>query len=391
MLHRPRLPRRWGLTLAVASAAAAATAVPARVAADSTYNPCDTIGQLPQCVSALGPLVDVTARWREYQPALVQPIPMADYSSDYEDQVVGFCGTEQGTAAADGTPPPKGTVASAPPAGVPAPPSSQGPYCVLRYFAADFTAPCATCHRVLIDYSAIPDGNPTAPGADGHWAARFTTTQGLSASTTFNGHSPNIKNVCSDKFFNPAKGAACDAIPFEADFDKHSLSVEGDVARFVHFPLEGRYYNGPAYLAGDGGAVPYHWVQGAYVDIDAGATPGTVWYGVGYRGKGDPAPDTDQSYACLCEVPPLGHQAYSADYKLAPLGPQAQSSSGGGTGVAPGGTAPAPPAETTLPNTAAPAGQAAVVVAGTAMAVAALLRRRRCPPGPTRQARLRRD
>ena len=369
------------LALVVASAAAAAVAAPLPAAADTTYNPCDTVGQLPQCVSALGPLVDVTGQWREYQPALVQPIPMADYASDPEDLAVGSCGTEHGAAAADGTPLPSATKQSTPPAGVPGPPRSDGPYCVLRFFAADFTPPCQTCHRVLIDYSALPGGNAVSPAVEGHWAARFTDSQGLSVTLPFNGHSPNIKNLCSDKFFNPSKGAQCDAVPFVEPFDLHGLSVEGDNSVYHHFPLEGRYYNGPAYLAGDGGTVPYHWVHGAYIDLDTGPGPGTLWYGIGYRGKGDPTPDTDQSYACACEIPPLGHQAYSADYSLAPLGQLQASSSGSTGGGGAGGTSASsssdPAGVSTLPTTAAPGGRAALASAAAGLVAAAWLRRRR--------------
>jgi hypothetical protein len=356
-------------------------------------SPCDYVGQLPQCVAALGPLVDVTREWRDYQAATVQLVPISDYASDPEDGPpplgVGTCGGETQHAAADGSTVPDGRVVAQPPAGIPAPPGTHGPYCLLSYFASDFTALCSGCHRVLVDFAGIPVGDTSSPGADGHWAARFSMSQ-LNVSAPFDGHSPNMKNLCSDKFFNPSAGSECQ--PY-AQVDGYGLEFEGDATIYHHYPLEGRYYNGPAYLAGNGTKVaPYHWVDGAYFDVDPmGATGLTMWYGVGYRGRGDAAPDTDQSYGCLCEVPPIGHSAYSASYPLTDVStPSGGGHHGGGGGrgaVAASSVAGAD--VTALPDTAA--GSAgddlpAMLAGGAGVALVVAARRRRRTRRATRVA-----
>jgi hypothetical protein len=339
-------------------------------------------------VAALGPLVDVTREWGAYQAATVQLVPITDYASDPEDAAppfgVGTCGGETEHAGADGSTVPQGRVVGKAPKGVPPPPGTTGPYCLLTYFASDFTALCSGCHRVLVDFAGIPVGSASSPGADGHWAARFSASQ-LNVSAPFNGHSPNIKNLCSDKFFNPSAGSACQ--PY-AQLDGYGLEFEGDATIYHHFPLEGRYYNGPQYLAGDGSKqAPYHWVNGAYFDVDPmGATGLSMWYGVGYRGRGDATPDTDQSYGCLCEVPPVGRSAYSPSYPLADSseGGAGNGNGGGHHGHGPGGQVSASSVAgadvTALPDTAASGAQSglpALLGAGLGGAVAVLGRRRR--------------
>lgn len=318
--------RFWGLRRGITGFALVSAAVGATIAAAPTASadapsnsPCDFAAALPFCTAALGPLRDVTADWRIYQPALVQPIPISDYfPSDPEtaDKPLGFghCGTETTLA----PPPaiPTSTEAVSAPAGVAPPPGKNSPYpgsryCLLRYIPSDFDTLCASCHRILVDYTSIPS---TGPGAEGHWAGRFTPGQVFQATIPVNAHSPNIKNLCSDKFFNPTPGSGCATLGL-AFLDLHGLEMEGDTSYFHHFPLEGHYFNGPAYLAGDGSSVAYHWVQGAYFDIQpAGAM--SIWYSAGYRGAGDILPDTDQSYGCLCDVPPLGHITFSASRDL---------------------------------------------------------------------------
>lgn len=349
MVQRRLWGRRqvWrGLVIAVLVVASFA-ALPASAAAQSQpfQNPCDVIPGLPFCTSALGPLRDITANWHDYQPALVQPIPIADYfPGDFEDDPVtgaGFCGTEKYN------PPPPAPVSTVETGlqGYPPPPRNlSGPttYCFLRYLPADFDPLCQGCHRILIDYSAIP---ATGPPAQGHWAGHMFVGSYLQPLMPFNAHSPNVKNLCSDKSINPTPGAGC-ADPL-GSFDSHLHSIEGDTTYYHHFPGEGRYFNGPAYMAGDGAGVPYHWVTGAYFDVSPnGGEVSPVWYGAGYRGAGDALPDTDLSYGCLCEVPPAGHGTVSADLVLgadsggAPAvgGPPAGGGSNSGAGVLSAGT-----------------------------------------------------
>ncbi|MGI8609090.1 MAG: hypothetical protein ACR2MY_07680 [Candidatus Dormibacteria bacterium] len=323
----PRVPRTASLLLALAaSLGSVASPVGAHVAAADNSNPCDVSPSLPYCDSAIGPLRDVTASWRAYQPSLLQPVPISDYCAaeptcaggDPEDRspvgtpsilAAGWCATETAHQPASGPLIPPSTETSTVPTGITAPPGKNHPftgshYCLLRYLAADFAPLCAGCHRILIDYAAIPGGtyNPTSPAADGHWAARFTTDSSLTATTPVNEHSPNIKNLCADKFVNSAPGADCLSAVSSIDLGAHEF--EGDATIFHHFPFEGRYFNGPSYLAGNGSGVPLHWVNGAFFDVDpAGAASLAVWYNAGYRGRGDAVPDTDQSYGCPCEAP----------------------------------------------------------------------------------------
>lgn len=380
--RRLRLTRvvgcRLAVTLATATATVAVASPLAAGAAPPSTSPCDHLPQLPQCVAALGPLVDVSDAAATFQPALVQPIPINDYADDFEDAPpplgVGVCGDETVHPAADGRVPPPGRVVPQPPPGIPPPPGTHGPYCLLSFLPTDFSPLCPGCHRILIDYAHIPQGTVTSPGAEGHWAARLSSTA-PTLTAPVNGHSPNIKNLCADKFFNPSPGSDCVAL---SRIDEYGFEFEGDSSTYHHFPLEGRYYNGPAYLAGTGtGDNPYHWVTGAYVDLDPqGSTGIRLWYGTGYRGAGDAVPDTDQSYGCLCELPPLGHMALSPSYPVADLhGRGGGRPVGGGTvlGTA-AGTGSAGP---TLPNTAAATGGAAGLAAAGIPLVARRCRRRR--------------
>ena len=298
------------LALLVAGAASA-------LAAANGTSPCDQVAT-PQCGAALGPLRDVTAAWRWYQPALLQPVPVSDYAADPEDAAppvgAGTCGGETASPASNGQPVPPSTLASTPPRGVPAPPGSHGPYCLLRYLATDFTALCTGCHRILLDFAAMPAGSAAQPAADGHWAGRISLSTGFAATAEPNGHSPNIKNLCSDKLIDPGAGSTC--VPWFTLVDTYALGIEGDTATFHHFPREGRYYNGPGYLAGNGRDVPYHWVRAAYVDVNPGGAGASAWYGASYRGANDPLADTDQSYGCACEVPPFGTSTLSPSYAL---------------------------------------------------------------------------
>ena len=371
---------------------------PTSATADNS-NPCDVFPSIPFCDSALGPLRDVTANWRFYQPALVQPVPISDYCAseptcagqDTEDSSLGagWCATETVHQPATGPQIPASTeVIGFPSAIISTPPPGDNQlsygshWCLLRYIAADFSPLCDGCRRILLDFSAIPTGTYTltSPASDGHWAARFTTGSSFSAVTPFNAHSPNAKNLCADKFFNSAAGADCTAAI--AQFDNGAHSLEGDSTIFHHYPLEGRYFNGPSYLAGDGVSTPYHWINGAYFDVNpAGATSLPVWYNAGYRGQGDLPPDTDQSYGCLCEVPfdtlalpgvpGAGHTTWSPSLVV-----QGSTSSSGGNPAGSGSSQPGlQGSRNALPNTGTtpPTPFAALALGATAVLVAAAI------------------
>ena len=219
---------------ALAAPLLAVALAPASLQAGASTDPCAGAPSDPQCVAALGPLRDVSEGWRDYQPALVQVVPMSDYAAtDPEAQApplgVGPCGGETQSQG-----PGPGQVMQSPPPGVPAPPGSHGPYCVLHYLPQDFTPLCGDCHRLLIDYSRIPSGTAVSPGAQGHWAAKFNQSQPVSLATFVNGHSPNIKNLCADKFFNRGPGATC--VPY-TQLDQNAVEYEGDTTWYHHLSL----------------------------------------------------------------------------------------------------------------------------------------------------------
>jgi hypothetical protein len=354
---------------------------PTAAAADP-FNPCDN-APLPVCTSALGPIVDVTADWRSYQAALVQPIPVADYASD-PAILAGLpgmttCGNETGSPTDNGEAIPAATTEAPPIAGLPAPPTGwnlASQYCVLRYIPGDFTPLCEGCARLLINFDGIPGTDivtdPVSPGAEGHFALRVTPSAGFAVTAVINGHSPNAKNLCSDKFFNTSPGADCANLLING-FDTYGLGMEGDSAIYHHVTVEGRYYNGPYYLAGDGGEVPYHWVHGFYMDLQLGGADGTAWYAAGYRGKGDVAPDTDlypPGYACACELLHTSWSTSSAITALAAAPSESTPSPGPGASATGDGG---------LPDTARPAPPLATgsLAAGVILAGTVALWRRR--------------
>src|SRR5205807_4102634 len=133
--------RAW--IAAVAAAPVVALAPSPAAAGPPTGNPCD-LAPLPQCAAAIGPLRDITARWRDDAPASIQVVPIWDYATDPEDGPppgAGVCGSETGKPAADGSTVAPGQVVSTPPAGIPPPPGDRPPpgtaptYCLLHYFA----------------------------------------------------------------------------------------------------------------------------------------------------------------------------------------------------------------------------------------------------------------
>jgi len=373
-----------GVALIVAGAALLAPAT--ALAQGNSGNPCDSAPALPFCDSALGALRDVTAAWRTYEAATVQAVPISDYASDPQSTTNGTCGNEtvNGTGIPPSFPatPPANPLASAhfagvPPAIPPPPPGGwkQGTqYCVLRYIAADFTPPCSACVRLFVDYDKIPATtvatNPVAPGSLGHWAARMSPGTSMSATAMINGHSPNAKNLCSDKFFNPSPGAECAGQPtgqFVNGFDTMGLGIEGNTWHYHHFTLEGRYYNGPYYLAGDGTTVALHWVHGFYMDLNLGGPKdGVAYYTAGYAGNGDNTPDLDQSYACL--VPCYLHTTYSDTIDIHVLGASTATPGGSTTGGTTAGQGGTPNTGTRRPLPAAPLGLLAAVVLAGALA-----------------------
>lgn len=197
--------------------------------------PARAAGSDPTSDDPLGPLTDVTAHWRSYQPAsdfcvlpAVYELPTSPETGTGMDPAC----TRSGFA-----------------------PSAVGLYEV------KITAPplCEGCRRLFIDYSRITPGTAAAPTAHGHAYFRLMS---LNASYTVSpiAHSPNIKNLTNDFLVAPP-GSPSSSVAAAADhFD---MASTGDTANFAHIAAQGPYYVGPWYLNADGSRI-----HGAYLDVD---------------------------------------------------------------------------------------------------------------------------
>jgi hypothetical protein len=188
---------------------------------------------------SMGPLSDVTANWRYYQPASA------------------FCIRPDGVQYTPG-----GTGATA---------TGRDPACRRSGFptnaiglvkvAIHTPLLCAGCRRLFIDFSRIP----ATGGARGHvyyhlGGFNFTYTVGAVA------HSPNTKNFTNDKLITP-EGSLQE--PLIAGFDLHAVAYVADTAYFIHNAIQGPYYIGPWYLNRRGDRI-----DGIYLDVNVATSFG---------------------------------------------------------------------------------------------------------------------
>jgi hypothetical protein len=237
----------------------------------------------------LGPLLDVTAHWRHYQPAST------------------FCVKPDVNEYAQG--------------GVGATATGADPACARSGFPADATGLvkihvrtprlCAGCRRLFMDFSKIPAANaPPAYYAHGHAYYRL-----VSANPAYTidpvAHSPNTKNFTNDKLVAP------DGSPQEqlvAALDLHDVGYTTDTAHFVHTAAQGPYYIGPWYLSRGGRRI-----EGAYLDVDVagapqlpgGAQANAIAYMAGFD-SGQACPSDDDAYYGGC-VDASGGSAETVD------------------------------------------------------------------------------
>jgi hypothetical protein len=194
---------------------------------------------------ALGPIRDVTAHWRRYQPATT------------------FCirpETDEYT-----------------PGGIGPTVTAANPACRHSAFARTTrglvvihvrTPPlCPGCRRLFIDFSKIPrSGSAGRPYPRGHVFYRlesFNSTYTLDPID----HSPNTKNFTNDKLLSPS-GSAQEEIIGALDLHQ-AFGYTTDTRSFIHTHIQGPYYTGPWYLTASGRRI-----RGVYFDVDvAGATP----------------------------------------------------------------------------------------------------------------------
>jgi hypothetical protein len=224
---------------------------------------------------SMGPISDVTAQWRHYQPASAFCI-----NPDAPQYTPGGIGP---------------TVTGRNPvcrrSGFP--PRAKG----LVQIRIRTPLLCAGCRRLFIDFSKIPPGDsPPYYYARGHVFYRlaspnFTYTVGPIA------HSPNTKNFTNDKLLAPA-GSPQEQIIGVLDLHQF-FGYVSDTRHFIHTAIQGPYYIGPWYVNRAGRRI-----HGVYLDVDAAdatdyGSPqlNEIGYGAGFdSGRGCPT-DGDAFYA----------------------------------------------------------------------------------------------
>ncbi len=194
----------------------------------------DDFPATPITQSPMGPLIDVTDTWVDYQPAeafCVRPDVF---------QFTGIGPTVNG----------------------------DDPDCALSGFApADtglvkieiVTPPlCNGCRRLFLDYSQIPANEPSVRYAHGHSYFHYGS---LNPTYTVEpiAHSPNVKNFSNDKAV-VSEGSVQE--PLVWAFDSYNRTFTGNTAHFVHSDVQGPYYTGPWYVNASGQRI-----IGSYLDV----------------------------------------------------------------------------------------------------------------------------
>lgn len=219
-------------------------AVPAGAAAPSTTSP---FTQDP-----LGPIVDVTQHWRDYQPAAAFCVRPENFE---------LTGDQSATAT--------GADPACRFSGFPR--NATGLYKVdLKAAVGRPTPPlCSGCRRIFIDFSKIPANNaPPYFYAHGHAYFRFDSRNPWYAADPY-AHSPNMKNFLNDKLLVP-NDPADPRYPIVFGFDYHGMEYVSDTAHFVHATAQGPWYAGAWYVNTRG------WrIRGVYLDIDVSSCPAT--------------------------------------------------------------------------------------------------------------------
>ena len=199
----------------------------------------------PTSNNPMGPLVNVTAHWRSYQPAST------------------FC------IRPDAFQVPAGTDATATGRNAACRASGYPAKATGLYLVSVPTPPlCSGCVRLFIDFGAIPQLSSTAPklvsSAHGHVFFKLASMNpGYTVSPT--AHSPNIKNLTNDALVAPP-GTVIPTLT--GALDAHLITYVGDTRRFSHDAVQGPYYTGPWYVNTAGKRI-----YGAYLDVRlSGAT-----------------------------------------------------------------------------------------------------------------------
>ena len=244
----------------------------------------DPLPETPFTQDPLGPLVDVTSAWQDYQPAEAFCVLPDVFQFPGPGSDAASTGTDPDCAASGFAPSDDGLVK----------------------ITIGAPALCGSCRRLFIDYSKIPATNePPVLYAHGHAYVHLTSFN-PSYTVQPEAHSPNIKNFTNDKLFVPEDAPYQ---PFVSGFDTHAIAYTGNTAHFVHNAQQGPYYVGPWYVNRAGERI-----TGAYLDVaidsDYAAPPqvhpvNEISYGAGFHSGekvcfdevvGDPYRDGDGYY-----------------------------------------------------------------------------------------------
>jgi hypothetical protein len=211
---------------------------------------------VPVHEDSMGPIRDVTAQWRDYQPAgefCIRP-DVSQY-------------TPGGTGASA-----SGRDAACRRSGFPR--SATG----LVKIRVRIPHLCRGCRRLFIDFSRIPAANaPREYFAHGHVFFRLASAN-FSYTVDPVAHSPNTKNFTNDKLLAPS-GSPQEKLIGALDLHQF-FGYVSDTEHFIHTAIQGPYYIGPWYVSRSGRRI-----EGVYLDVnvaDASRAPNPQLNSIGY-------------------------------------------------------------------------------------------------------------
>jgi hypothetical protein len=225
---------------------------------------------------SLGPIRDVTAHWRTYQPANVFCIKPD--VSEYTPGGIGPTVTGRNAACRH----------------------SGFRRSVKGLVVVRVRTPilCTGCRRLFIDFSKIPKtDSPPQYYARGHSFYRLASPNFTYTVDPLD-HSPNTKNFTNDKLLAPYGSPQERVI---GAMDLHQMfGYVADTTHFVHTQIQGPYYIGPWYVNRSGRRI-----HGIYLDVDVndaskypgGTQSNEIGYADGFNsGRMCPRSDDDSFY-----------------------------------------------------------------------------------------------
>jgi hypothetical protein len=231
----------------------------------------------PYQQDSIGPIRDVTAQWRHYQPATVFCVrPEPTYTPGGVGPTV--TGRNRACRHSGFSRRAKGLV-------------------VIRIRTPTL---CPGCRRLFVDFSRIPAANsPPSYYAHGHVFYRLSSPN-VSYTIDPIDHSPNTKNFTNDKLLAPS-GSPQEQVLTPLDLHQF-FGYVSDTVDFVHTAAQGPYYIGPWYVNRAGRRV-----HGVYLDVDVadaaqspgGAQANAIGYADGFN-SGQACPGDQDSFYAGC-------------------------------------------------------------------------------------------